>query len=134
MFLDVVTSDSYQILDESYALFMICSLFFFLMIRRPPRSTRTDTLFPYTTLFRSPRSTKWWQGQQWTSTGPNRSGPFASIDESVASGTSGRLVPVTVLAEIGTASTGKVQQRHLRHKSIRGLILALPVEIGRAHV
>src|SRR3546814_2943243 len=29
--------------------------FFFLMIRRPPRSTRTDTLFPYTTLFRSPR-------------------------------------------------------------------------------
>src|SRR3546814_9710976 len=30
------------------------ALFFFLMIRRPPRSTRTDTLFPYTTLFRSP--------------------------------------------------------------------------------
>src|SRR3546814_5751318 len=28
-------------------------LFLFLMIRRPPRSTRTDTLFPYTTLFRS---------------------------------------------------------------------------------
>src|SRR3546814_12580573 len=31
----------------------ISYLFFFLMIRRPPRSTRTDTLFPYTTLFRS---------------------------------------------------------------------------------
>src|SRR3546814_20968834 len=34
----------------------VCSSFFlfcFLMIRRPPRSTRTDTLFPYTTLFRS---------------------------------------------------------------------------------
>src|SRR3546814_6323228 len=29
--------------------------FFFLMIRRPPRSTRPDTLFPYTTLFRSSR-------------------------------------------------------------------------------
>src|SRR3546814_5078025 len=28
-------------------------IFFFLIIRRPPRSTRTDTLFPYTTLFRS---------------------------------------------------------------------------------
>src|SRR3546814_10737438 len=28
-------------------------IFFCLMIRRPPRSTRTDTLFPYTTLFRS---------------------------------------------------------------------------------
>src|SRR3546814_20866478 len=33
-------------------LFLYC-LVFFLMIRRPPRSTRTDTLFPYTTLFRS---------------------------------------------------------------------------------
>src|SRR3546814_20777101 len=30
--------------------------FVFLMIRRPPRSTRTDTLFPYTTLFRSVRN------------------------------------------------------------------------------
>src|SRR3546814_13565311 len=33
-------------------------LFFVLMIRRPPRSTRTDTLFPYTTLFRSRRLQK----------------------------------------------------------------------------
>src|SRR3546814_2807153 len=32
---------------------MMCVIFFLLMIRRPPRSTRTDTLFPYTTLFRS---------------------------------------------------------------------------------
>src|SRR3546814_8696139 len=32
---------------------MSCYSFVFLMIRRPPRSTRTDTLFPYTTLFRS---------------------------------------------------------------------------------
>src|SRR3546814_1688928 len=31
----------------------VVSFFFFLMIRRPPRSTRTDTRFPYTTLFRS---------------------------------------------------------------------------------
>src|SRR3546814_5171423 len=29
------------------------------MIRRPPRSTRTDTLFPYTTLFRSPSKGRW---------------------------------------------------------------------------
>src|SRR3546814_9280962 len=35
-----------------YHLFLV---FVFLMIRRPPRSTRTDTLFPYTTLFRSLR-------------------------------------------------------------------------------
>src|SRR3546814_7879109 len=32
-------------------------MFLFLMIRRPPRSTRTDTLFPYTTLFRSSLNT-----------------------------------------------------------------------------
>src|SRR3546814_3330384 len=34
-------------------LMLLFFFFFFLMIRRPPRSTRTDTLFPYTTLFRS---------------------------------------------------------------------------------
>src|SRR3546814_3756560 len=34
-------------------LFGVFLFIFFLMIRRPPRSTRTDTLFPYTTLFRS---------------------------------------------------------------------------------
>src|SRR3546814_17190523 len=39
---------------------LFCSvLVFFVMIRRPPRSTRTDTLFPYTTLFRSPGNMQW---------------------------------------------------------------------------
>src|SRR3546814_1841840 len=38
------------------------------MIRRPPRSTRTDTLFPYTTLFRSGRT----------------EGPFISADKALA--------------------------------------------------
>src|SRR3546814_2280440 len=38
----------------SYCARVTCNnVIFFLMIRRPPRSTRTDTLFPYTTLFRS---------------------------------------------------------------------------------
>src|SRR3546814_15416444 len=32
---------------------LLWHILFFLMVRRPPRSTRTDTLFPYTTLFRS---------------------------------------------------------------------------------
>src|SRR3546814_13460483 len=36
-----------------YRIFLLFLFLFFLMIRRPPRSTRTDTLFPYTTLFRS---------------------------------------------------------------------------------
>src|SRR3546814_15959707 len=44
---------------SGYIFVVLCSpkkllfFFFFLTIRRPPRSTRTDTLFPYTTLFRS---------------------------------------------------------------------------------
>src|SRR3546814_13355685 len=42
-----------------YSTVSICKFVFFLMIRRPPRSTRTDTLFPYTTLFRSPRQPAW---------------------------------------------------------------------------
>src|SRR3546814_8195188 len=42
------------------------SFVFFLMIRRPPRSTRTDTLFPYTTLFRSGRH----QCEIWQRAGP----------------------------------------------------------------
>src|SRR3546814_20468217 len=36
-----------------YVLYVVSCIFLFCMIRRPPRSTRTDTLFPYTTLFRS---------------------------------------------------------------------------------
>src|SRR3546814_13108631 len=39
-----------------YVIMLLYCFFFFLMIRRPPRSTRTDTLFPYTTLFRSRRA------------------------------------------------------------------------------
>src|SRR3546814_9976355 len=38
-------------------------MFCCLMIRRPPRSTRTDTLFPYTTLFRSPEDKAIWREQ-----------------------------------------------------------------------
>src|SRR3546814_7815160 len=39
-------------------------LFVFLMIRRPPRSTRTDTLLPYTTLFRSDGTDVYFARQQ----------------------------------------------------------------------
>src|SRR3546814_7348382 len=40
-----------------YSVILMC--IFCLMIRRPPRSTRTDTLFPYTTLFRSVAAGLW---------------------------------------------------------------------------
>src|SRR3546814_17530563 len=44
---------SYILQLRTLAIYVTSSSIFFLMIRRPPRSTRTDTLFPYTTLFRS---------------------------------------------------------------------------------
>src|SRR3546814_11648394 len=44
---------SYVIVTCSLCIYFMYVFFCFLMIRRPPRSTRTDTLFPYTTLFRS---------------------------------------------------------------------------------
>src|SRR3546814_20997139 len=57
---------SYAYLNSVYSIFCVIYymilvftllfVFFFLMLRRPPRSTRTDTLFPYTTLFRSPQT------------------------------------------------------------------------------
>src|SRR3546814_18019269 len=56
------------------------------MIRRPPRSTRTDTLFPYTTLFRSPSGDPVGQADQGCSH-PQEQGdgqddhPFASREE-----------------------------------------------------
>src|SRR3546814_12634792 len=47
---------------------------FFLMIRRPPRSTRTDTLLPYATLFRSPA-----RRRQGAHVAANRACPVAAV-------------------------------------------------------
>src|SRR3546814_19637375 len=44
-----------RVLSAYWLVFFTLLSFFFLMIRRPPRSTRTDTLLPYTTLFRGDR-------------------------------------------------------------------------------
>src|SRR3546814_11597433 len=49
------------------------------MIRRPPRSTRTDTLFPYTTLFRSGRNDLSVQRRLWM----NMTGNFGHVDKDV---------------------------------------------------
>src|SRR3546814_4744075 len=51
MFVHVI--GKYILLFLCFHVRFLIFFFFFLMIRRPPRSTRTDTLFPYTTLFRS---------------------------------------------------------------------------------
>src|SRR3546814_19509831 len=57
---------------------LLLFLFFFLMILRPPRSTRTDTLFPYTTLFRSPRWRRRGRGRRGSRRGGNLQADGAS--------------------------------------------------------
>src|SRR3546814_21082151 len=49
------------------------------MIRRPPRSTRTDTLVPYTTLFRSPSATRADAGHEPIRPGPRRTRTVAGV-------------------------------------------------------
>src|SRR3546814_5609097 len=51
------------------------------MIRRPPRSTRTDTLFPYTTLFRSLACGRFGDLAEWRFGGPRVSGRFRQYDQ-----------------------------------------------------
>src|SRR3546814_3373275 len=66
------------------------------MIRRPPRSTRTDTLFPYTTLFRSPRPRA-----QSTHAGESRYGSQRRERSASSAGVaSGRLATSTRLARM----------------------------------
>src|SRR3546814_11017089 len=48
---------------------MFCCVIFFFIIRRPPISTRTDTLFPYTTLFRSIEQPPAANGELWAGLG-----------------------------------------------------------------
>src|SRR3546814_14780355 len=72
----------YGVLSHRCAV-MCLLIIFFLIIRRPPRPTRTDTLFPYTTLFRSltvgsgPRNSSW-LGASISSSG--NCGPRVDID------------------------------------------------------
>src|SRR3546814_6752110 len=70
-----------------YVYLRIVLCVWFLMIRRPPRSTRTDTLFPYTTLFRSTGPPTRWSRRRpappcrprsWTSTSPPTGGDARS--------------------------------------------------------
>src|SRR3546814_16849795 len=70
---------------------------FFLMIRRPPRSTRTDTLFPYPTLFRSS------QAAQATVAAPSSITTLAGQTKTQAAGTTGWRFRKGNICEIGRA-------------------------------
>src|SRR3546814_9668401 len=93
------------------------------MIRRPPRSTRTDTLFPYTTLFRSVRRGKLWKAALDDAKGLARSSlpPGPAKDAGNMSGIDGDGRPVSsdehlavFPARSATAARigGKVEQQH----------------------
>src|SRR3546814_16784829 len=90
------------------------TFFFLLMIRRPPRSTRTDTLFPYTTLVRSPdaRAAR-------DSLGADRQAGAAVF---AAAGRTRRAGPVDRRPESRPAQCGQC------------LRLVVRAQIGRAHV
>src|SRR3546814_12927400 len=93
-----------------------CFLFFFLMIRRPPRSTRTDTLFPYTTLFRSPVFEKLVE-------------PLVELLEHIGGGQQIALFAGRPELAVWADRTGGKLGLHQR-----GAALQLVQQIGRAHV
>src|SRR3546814_3003293 len=107
-------------------------LFFFLMIRRPPRSTRTDTLFPYTTLFRSETAfllrrnvvamAKPIVGHADIS-GPIVAPGFRAVHVAVAGKLRPRRDPRAQIAVLEIAQLLGADRRHARHQ-----------QIGRDHV
>src|SRR3546814_17949083 len=97
------------------------------MIRRPPRSTRTDTLFPYTTLFRS--ATQQLRGRTLR--------PDPAWPEKVAHNwTVTALLPASFPLEAQPDAT-RLRRKHARlwgldaaepHRILRGVSIALPAE------
>src|SRR3546814_15978808 len=84
-------------------MFVVYSVFFFLMIRRPPRSTRTDTLFPYTTLFRSAmRCAVFWPT------------PGRTRKASISCSSSGVVIGVRAGRRRGGAIRTRVRSKHAR--------------------
>src|SRR3546814_11890308 len=103
------------------------------MIRRPPRSTRTDTLFPYTTLFRSSEAPWGASGARARAAGNDgnprveamgqaAAGRAASIDDA-------EVAKFAAMAEAWWDPEGKFRPLH-RFNPVR---LAY-IQIGRAHV
>src|SRR3546814_12445258 len=99
--------------------------FFFLMIRRPPRSTRTDTLFPYTTLFRS--QAVWRRTQSRVAVAFQLRQPRQPVGGEDAQG-----LPDPPAASAEARSRRRDDGRHRMER--RPSPPHLPEQIGRAHV
>src|SRR3546814_20443707 len=105
------------------SVFCVILLFFFLMIRRPPRSTRTDTLFPYTTLFRSKLK---------ADAAEKLAGVGLTVSDAV------RILLTRVVKEgalpAGLTADPEAYDAWFRAKVQEALADTRPPEIGRAHV
>src|SRR3546814_9969694 len=104
-------------------MYPLLSMIFFLMIRRPPRSTRPDTLFPYTTLFRAV-----------VAGGVQRLvqiGQIARHDRlDVGIGAGGRLALVFAEFRADVGGTGDPQVRQGRLQDLRDADLVRRVGVG----
>src|SRR3546814_1345827 len=111
------------------------------MIRRPPRSTRTDTLFPYTTLFRSmaiDRATRESLELTLTTSGQRKGSLLDAVDRTVT-GAGARLLGQDIAAPLmdRAAIDGRLDLVTLFHddaslrETLRAALRALP-DIGRA--
>src|SRR3546814_16893494 len=97
------------------------------MRRRPPRSTRTDTLFPYTTLFRS----VWWRSAPAGSVGPSSANEYTVLPMS-ADAAPNALTPETV-AWIESVTEKKVTAaRHIPAGGRLGWFVDVGGGTGRA--
>src|SRR3546814_11760234 len=98
------------------------------MIRRPPRSTRTDTLFPYTTLFRS-----------WLVAKIERAEAVAddeTLDGLIKASDAVMVARGDLGVEIGDAELVGIQKKIILHarRHNKAVIVATQMKIGRAHV
>src|SRR3546814_8816445 len=120
-------------------------LVFFLMIRRPPRSTRTDTLFPYTTLFRSLSDSRSagnckWSGRKIGFTDHELIGFVSSLSRSknqtqlTAASTSRKVLPGEVIRALFGSALGSIPIRSDPPKDVAQFGSPVDVAIVRAVV
>src|SRR3546814_18560640 len=100
------------------------------MTRRPPRSTRTDTLFPYTTLFRSCRNGQQGRGRD---SGKRGRGPIVRLDITDAASWAGAVeAAVGAFGKLTTLynTAGIIHGAMIQDETLEGW----SKKIGRAHV